>query len=343
MHIRQLDPVGNAADLAAVLRAYQAAGRADKPGFPSPGAAALLLRAAPGYQVVNTVLGAFASPDAVEAQALAIHGYEQTRNLDLAWMDLHVPAEARARGADTALLEEAARFSAELGRTRLALGLSEAADPADFAERHGGKHTDTAIRSSLDLRTIDERFEQWAAPSEKNAAYTFVSWDRCPEEFAASYCAALDAMADQPLGEFEFEWARHEVDRLRFAEDRGARFGLRRYTLAALDPDGEVAGFTEIWALPDEPESVEIHSTGVARQHRGHGLGLRLKAAATLWLAEDRPSTRWITTYNNDGNSWMLAVNRTLGYRAAEKWLGYEFAVGAGGSIPAAGHTSPAE
>ena len=180
----------------------------------------------------------------------------------------------------------------------------------------------------LDLRPADRaRLEQWAAPSAKNSSYTLVCWDQCPEEYVRSYCAAFDAMADQPMGEFEYDFGKVEVERLRFAEARSVRFGVRRYNVAAVDPHGEIAGSTSMIAYPDEPETIEITNTGVTRQHRGHGLGLRLKAAAQLWVLREQPEARWICTFNNDANTWMLDVNRTLGYQAAEQWPGYEFPV----------------
>jgi GNAT superfamily N-acetyltransferase len=260
----------------------------------------------------------------------ASYGYETKQNLDLAWSDnFCVTAQGRARGAETALFEALMRQNAELGRKRLAVGLPAPMTPAPFVEQYGGKITDTALLSTLDLGGIDRaQYEAWAEPSEKNGEYTLVGWvGRCPDELAESYCAARDAMADQPLGTFEYTWEKSSVERLRFGEDLTENLGVRRYVQAALDPAGNVAGFHVIGAYPDEPDHVEIFDTGVSRNHRGHGLGLRVKAAASLWILEDRPSTRLVTTFNNDENRWMLAVNRTMGYRPWGAWPGYEFAV----------------
>jgi GNAT superfamily N-acetyltransferase len=72
---------------------------------------------------------------------------------------------------------------------------------------------------------------------------------------------------------------------------------------------------------------VDIWSTGVARDHRGHGLGLRLKAAASLWMRALDPAARLVGTANHEGNSAMLRINRALGYLPAESWYTYEFPV----------------
>ena len=70
-------------------------------------------------------------------------------------------------------------------------------------------------------------------------------------------------------------------------------------------------------------------SNGVARDHRGHGLGLRLKAASSLWMRELHPAARWVGTANHEGNAAMLRINHVLGYQPAERWYNYEFPISA--------------
>ena len=330
MQIRRLNPLENPQDLAAIVPAHRQWRDDYLPGFPPFGEARLRLWSMPGYRRHKAVFGVFADEHAEQADGVAVFGYQLDKNLDLASATIAVSAEARARGVETALFKEILRETAQSGRKRLAFGIPETMDPAAFVERHGGATlTDTALSSILDLSTIDRaRYEAWSEPSAKNSEYTLVGWvGRCPDELAQSYCTALDAMADQPLGTFEYEFAKNDIERLRYLEDQVAQSGGRLYVQVALDPAGNIAGFNSLMSYPDEPEFADIWDTGVVRAHRGHGLGLRLKAAASLWLLEDRPSARWVGTYNNEDNEWMLAVNRTLGYRDPMPWLGYEFAV----------------
>ncbi len=328
MHIRRLDPAENPADLAAVLPAYSAWESESVPGFPHGANTRLRYAGTDGYQQSTDVFGVFADEHRAEALGLALYVRELTKNLDLAWAELCIPAASRTPAAYDALYRQLARVTAQDGRPRLAITLPESADPAAFAARHNGKLTDTELRSTLDLSTIDRaRFAQWAEPSEKNGGYTLVRWRQCPEEYLPSFCRALDAMADRPMGDFAYETSKTAPDRIHFADARAARFEVGRYIVAALDGQGEVAAFHTLAAFPDEPESIEINTTGVTRAHRGHGLGLRLKATAVLWLLEQRPSTRWICTSNNDENTWMLAVNRQLGSQPMQKWPCHEFAV----------------
>jgi GNAT superfamily N-acetyltransferase len=117
------------------------------------------------------------------------------------------------------------------------------------------------------------------------------------------------------------------VERLRGSEEQSIRYGLRRYVQAAVDAEDRVVGFHMVATHPDEPETADVWDTGALREHRGHGLGLRLKAAATLWLLEESPGLRSVQTFNNHGNEHMVAVNRTMGYRRAEEWYAYQFPV----------------
>lgn len=325
MQIKHLNPAENANELAAAYPAFRAGTLEAKPGFPAPGQARLRTRALARDGRFSQTLAALA-PDRT-VLGLGIYGGELQRNLDLAWINLFVPEQARQQGADVALMEHARQTAAADGRTRISAQLSAAISPDAFAEKLGGKNQGTVLAAKLDLSAIDpDQYAAWAAPSAQNARYQLARWtDRCPNELAKSYCAAQDAMHDQPAGEFAYEFARTQIGQMRADEAHLTRYGARHHVLAAVDDAGQVAGFAEFVTYPDEPDAVDIWSTGVAREHRGHGLGLRLKAASTLWMRELHPAAHWVDTANHEGNAPMLRINRTLGYQSTERWLGYEF------------------
>lgn len=202
-------------------------------------------------------------------------------------------------------------------------------DPEKFAERHQGKAVERVTRSVLDLRTLDrERYAALAAPSPANADYTLVRWlDFCPPELVGSYCAAMSAMQDAPIGESAYEITGFTPEKLAAYEQGSVLHGVRRHVLAAISPAGEVAGFHTFAYYPGEPRALDVWDTGVVRAHRGHGLGLRIKAAAALWGMEEYPEAWWFQTFNNADNAPMLRVNRELGYQASEDWIKFEFAV----------------
>lgn len=329
MQIKSLNPAESASDLAAALPAFRTIRREIKPGLPEAGETWLRLYSDTAPFEWNAVLGAFAEGRA-EAMGLAFFGRQLDENLDLAWLALEVPAEGRRQGADVALFEAVAKRCVAAGCTRLALQIYEELDPSSFAEKFGGRLVSTSLDSAVDLNEIDgSAYESWAAPSEKNAGYRLVHWiDRCPDDLAGSFCKAMDAMHDQPMGGLDYEWVGNTVERLRIDEEFTRRHGVRRHVLAAVAADGQVAGYNSVMTIPDESNTADIWDTGVVRAHRGHGLGLRIKAAAALWLLETRPSTRWVVTANNATNQWMIAVNRKLGYQVISTRHRYEFPIG---------------
>ena len=66
------------------------------------------------------------------------------------------------------------------------------------------------------------------------------------------------------------------------------------------------------------------HDTAVAAAHRGHRLGLLLKADVMRWLAGAEPQVATVDTWNAASNDHMIAVNERLGYRVMGSCPGYQ-------------------
>jgi RimJ/RimL family protein N-acetyltransferase len=138
-------------------------------------------------------------------------------------------------------------------------------------------------------------------------------------------------MADAPhdAGEENAVWdadrVREQIDDIREAQ------GRRVYTLAALhDASGEMAAVTSVERDRDFPAWGHQQLTAVTRKHRGHRLGLLVKAAMIDWLAEAEPGIERIVTYNAAANDHMVAINEQLGYELLEPLeQSYELAVAA--------------
>lgn len=80
---------------------------------------------------------------------------------------------------------------------------------------------------------------------------------------------------------------------------------------------GELAGYTEVWVKLDDPAVAYQENTIVRADHRGHRLGMWLKAANLQTLARDFPQVRRIHTWNAEENEHMLAINVALGFAPA--------------------------
>ena len=64
--------------------------------------------------------------------------------------------------------------------------------------------------------------------------------------------------------------------------------------------------------------------TIVERDHRGHGLGLVIKANNLALLCETALGVRWVNTWNALSNTHMVAVNDRLGFVPVERWTEWE-------------------
>ena len=95
-------------------------------------------------------------------------------------------------------------------------------------------------------------------------------------------------------------------------------------TLAVSEKTGRAAGFTEIGVSRFAQETAYQWETLVDREHRGHGLGLVLKAHNHRLLAEQSPQTRWLNTWNAETNTHMVAINEQLGFQPVEYWTEWQ-------------------
>lgn len=327
MLIRTLNPVDDPADLAALLPVFRAYYAEVAPAFPTFGTNRLRFWASAVPRCRARVFGVFADESSTEALGAVFTASDLDANLDLVNNSLIVPLAGHSSGVAELLLDEVRRLAVSEGRERVLMETPSSADASVPLTALGGRKVHTSTRSVVDLTGIDRaQYAAWAAPTEKNADYELIRWiDDCPEEFAESYCEAQHAMEDAPLEDLAFEHNKPSIERLRAQEEHSRVFGVRRMVQAAVDGRGRVVGLHILVAYPDEPEPVDVWDTCVVRGHRGHGLGLRIKAAAALWALEQQPGARWMQTFNNHENEHMLAVNRAMGYRAAEDWYTFEF------------------
>ena len=115
------------------------------------------------------------------------------------------------------------------------------------------------------------------------------------------------------------------ADRIAAYETAQLNAGLRlhRY-LARHRTTGELAGNTVVAVEEERPHIGHQQDTSVVASHRGHRLGLLLKTAMLLHLADAEPQVRTIDTFNAESNDHMIAVNEDLGYRWMGRGLGFQ-------------------
>ena len=74
----------------------------------------------------------------------------------------------------------------------------------------------------------------------------------------------------------------------------------------------------------ETPAWGEQADTSVVRAHRGHRLGLLLKADMLRWLADKEPQLETLDTWNAESNDHMVGVNQRLGYRVMGRELQFQ-------------------
>ena len=229
------------------------------------------------------------------------------------WLSVH-PAHQR-RGIGSALLARAEAIAGDLGRTLVqdwSVSPEESGGPAAaFATRHGYAVAQRGLRSELAL--ADWRDE--GAPV--HAAYRVETvWDAVPQEWLEDRAHLSRRMStDAPLGETEYEEEDWDADRVRRYYERMSAMGRRFASSVARElASGRLVGYTDLAVSASTPDRAYQQDTLVLREHRGHGLGLALKAANLRALHTELPQVRWVMTFNAASNEPMLRVNRVLGF-----------------------------
>lgn len=334
MRIERQVPGGAGYDgaVAACHAVWQAAQQADNPaGRPwSPG----FFRAWLEHGFEGEPGETWLVPGVSGADAWCRLGLPDRESPTVATADIFVRPGARRRGLGTRLLRHAAERARAQGRTLLTGGAWENSAGSAFAVRAGAATGITMIGRVLDLSAVPpghlSRLRDEAAPHA--AGYSFVRWTGpTPPEYANRVALVHEAMNDAPRdpGREPEAW---NADRVRHDDAVAESFGCRYYQVAARhDATSDFAAITGMVVDPEYPAWANITITAVARPHRGHRLGLLVKAAAQEWIAASEPALRWIYTGNASVNAHMISVNDTLGYQVDGPGLvSYELPVPAG-------------
>jgi GNAT superfamily N-acetyltransferase len=238
-------------------------------------------------------------------------------NRQLGLLDLSVRPQRQRHGLGAALLRHAARRAVAGGRELLA-GYAWAASPGEaFARAAGATWGLNEIRRAMDTDALppERRAGLRDAAQAASAGYSLISWVGPTPEEHLDQVAALNRAGDDAPHDPSHQELRWDAARVRATDERARVHGMLPYTVMAChDATGEPAGLTMVEVGPELPEWGFQALTAVARAHRGHRLGLRLKLALLDLLARREPQVKHILTSNAETNGHMIGINETLGY-----------------------------
>lgn len=290
-------------------------------------------------------LGAYRSKDSGERQVLlgaydgeqllgfAAFWFPLLDNLDKLYLELHVDPSARGRGVGSALLTEVEKQAAADGRTlvltesKIPPGQRETHPYRRFAEAKGYEYSNVEVVRHLALPITAEQLDAWITKAaERHEGYEIRTYvDEFPDELAGSLCLLLGQLAvDAPTGLVEFEEEDFNVDRLTERYETARAMDRLVYETVAIGPDGDVVAQSTLAVAKGDNPDVFQWGTFVHRDHRGHRLGLAVKAVNIKVVQDAHPEKTRITTQNAEVNDYMVDINKEIGFVAVEdsmEWI----------------------
>ncbi|GAB3696695.1 GNAT family N-acetyltransferase [Corynebacterium nasicanis] len=241
---------------------------------------------------------------------------------------LHLPLPGsgfspEGRGVLDALYRAAESQAGELGRSLVQTWLLHPAD-----EEPGTGEWADLLRSrgyELGLREIQGVVTGAEPPTWPAGVRVDLVRDlRFPEHLVDGVLALYhQASVDVPHGGMHAEPVAWSPARLSAATER-VRTTNRQVISAVLSDSTGPVGISEITRFPgSEPGVAEQGITVIAPSARGRGFGLELKKAVLQAAAAELGATR-IYTSNAVENSWMLDINRHLGWRIISGGSGWQ-------------------
>jgi mycothiol synthase len=243
--------------------------------------------------------------------------YDENRHL--MGGDINVLPEHRRKGIATQILPKIVEIAEANNRTLFISG-TDSMVPAGhtFAEKLGmdkglETHTNQLVLADVDKGLL----ETWITQAKTKAAdFELGLWlNEYPENEIEAICKFFEVMNDAPRGDLQIEDGTIKPEDLRQGETSMNARGIKRWVLYARHKSGELAGFTETYFDPENPENLGQGNTGVVPKYRGHGLGRWLKAVMIQKVFAERPIVKRIRTGNADSNKHMLAINHDLGFK----------------------------
>ena len=249
-------------------------------------------------------------------------------NTHLAEIDITVDPVERRQRLGRRLFDLGVERVRATGRTLIVAECFDATAGVPFLLAMGLERAYEEVQRRQHLVTLDRKRleDERSAALDRAAAYELVRIPGAtPEDMLADVARMTGAINDAPTDALEIEDEVFTADRIRSFERTQLAQRRRVYRLVARErATGVLAGHTMVVVDAERPARAWQYDTSVLRAHRGHRLGLLLKASMLGWLGEEEPQLRMIDTWNAASNQHMIRVNEILGYEVLATAAGWQ-------------------
>ncbi len=326
MDLRSID-LGDEAGIRGMHRAFLAAHRHDRPDAPfwtEDEAVHLLHGDDPEERFVPFV----AETDDGTVAGSGIVFVPLLDNLDKAYFTLSVVPTHRGRGIGDAMVEHVLGVAAAEARSLVVVqghvpfGADETHPVHRFAARHGFAVGNSEVRRTLRLPVPEQTLLAWSEEARPHhEGYRLATYvDLVPTPLRPSFVQLLNLLAaDAPTGDIDFEAGGMTVEVYEEQAARRIETGRTAIITVAVR-DGETVAHSTLSVPPAETELPHLSQWGtlVRADHRGHRLGLAVKAANLRAVQRMHPERTLIHTSNSPANRPMVAINEKMGFRPVE-------------------------
>jgi GNAT superfamily N-acetyltransferase len=314
-------------DLSGAVAVLEASRRQDSPHLPPMTTHRLRADLARGWDGTPVPTAVIADDGGRVVGVLQV-GLPMWDNRHVGQLDIYVDPAARRRGVGRQLFDVGIARLREAGRTTVIAEGWDLPGCVAFAKAMGFDRASDEINRHQDLRDLDRAYvAQLAAEAAKHADdYELVRvCGPVPDDLVETVVELAHAINDAPIDDLDVEDEVFSAERLRAFEDSSALYGRRIYRVIARHREtGAPAGHTVVAVEEQFPWFAGQYDTSVVRAHRGHRLGLWLKADMLDWLHEQEPQLTVLNTWNAATNDHMIDVNERLGYRVVAHAIAWQ-------------------
>jgi GNAT superfamily N-acetyltransferase/RimJ/RimL family protein N-acetyltransferase len=331
MELAWLDPANpDRRDVDGAVALQEAARAVDTPDYPSPTVSAFLANLRYGWED-NAPDTAVLRDDHGRVVGLLEVWLPKWDNRHLGAVQVTVDPTMRRQGMGEVLGEAGVRHVIGAGRRLLTAFTRDDEAAKGLCEKFGLKQASQEVMRRQDLLQVDwARVDREYANAQQHAMdYELIRFDgRVSDDLMPQVVEMVAAINDAPTDDLDVEDEVFSPERIRAFEDAMLARGQRWRRVAARHKEtGQLAGHTNVGVINETPGFAWNGDTSVVRAHRGHRLGLLLKAEMMSWLREDEPQLRWIVTGNAAANKHMIQINELLGYRIMHHEIGWQRAL----------------